>query len=159
VICTGPNSLSFPGLSNFDAIYGFNKHIEKGDFYSSGCDNRQMENIFTSRTDASHREHGRKVVGPALSATNVASYELIISKNVSVLLSRVRAQLQDRSAIDVANIIHRYTFDTVVEVIYDGNRWVLNHTLTVRLAPGSSPPSVICPSLRRPRLSPCGSAS
>lgn len=118
VVRTGPNSLSFSGLADFDAIYGFNKSIEKSDFYQFGRHNPQTENIFSSRTDASHREHRRKVVGPALSAAKVVSYEPVISKNVSVLVSRLKALLEDRSAINVATIIYRYTFDTMVEIIF-----------------------------------------
>lgn len=105
-------------MAYFDAIYGFHKSIEKGDFYHFSRNNRQIENIFSSRTDASHREHRRKVVGPALSAAKVASYEPVISKNVSMLLWRLIALLEDDGPVNIATVIHRYTFDTIVEIIY-----------------------------------------
>src|SRR5579871_2417222 len=38
VIRTGPNSLSFSDLGDFEAIYGFHKSIEKDEFYDFGRD-------------------------------------------------------------------------------------------------------------------------
>ena len=122
VIRTGPDSLAFSSLSAFDAIYGFNRSIEKGDFYNFARDARtQAENIFSSRTDATHREHRRKVVGPAFSGSKVATYEPIISKNTAILVSRLtdaRASSEDASTVNVAPQIHQYTFDTMIEVVY-----------------------------------------
>lgn len=122
VVRDGPNSLMFASLSAFDAIYGFHKFIEKGDFYDFGRDARsQAGSIFSARTDATHREHRRKLVGPALSTAKVAAYETIISKHVSVLVSRLQEE-QDRSkdgsTIDVTSLVHRYAFDTLVETIF-----------------------------------------
>jgi benzoate 4-monooxygenase len=118
VVRVGPNSLSFSSLSDFEAIYGFNKCFEKGDFYNFSRENRRTENIFSSRTEASHREHRRKVVSPALSVGKVASYKPVISKNVSVLILRLKALLKESQGIDIAALLHRYTFDAVVEIIY-----------------------------------------
>ncbi|KAL9117443.1 MAG: hypothetical protein Q9187_006023 [Circinaria calcarea] len=122
VIRTGPNSLGFSDLSDFNVIYGFNKAFEKGDFYSFGRDSRaKAGSIFTARSDQVHREHRRKVVGPALSTAKVATYEPVISKNVSNLTSRLTEALsvsKNSSSINVAPYIHRYTFDTLAEIIY-----------------------------------------
>ena len=109
-------------MQSFDAIYGFNKYLEKGDFWEFGRDAYSNDgSIFTARTDASHREHRRKVVGPALSSSKVATYEPTISKNVLILLSRVTAALSVQgnvSSINVVPSLHRYTFDTILEIIY-----------------------------------------
>src|SRR5437868_6984654 len=44
---------SFSSLAAFEAIYGFNKFLGKGDFYCFGCDNvTQSESLFSARTDA-----------------------------------------------------------------------------------------------------------
>lgn len=122
VIRTGPNSLGFSDLSDFNAIYGFNKAMEKGDFYSFGHDSMaQAGNIFTARSDQAHREHRRKVVGPALSTAKVATYEPVISKNVSILILRLTEATsvsKNASAVNVVPYIHRYTFDTLLEIIY-----------------------------------------
>ena len=122
VIRTGPESLTFSSLPAFAAIYGFNKSFEKGDFYNFGRDARtQAGSIFSARTDVTHREHKRKVVGSALSIGQVKTYDSVIAKNVSILLSRLpvkRKSLQNILAMNVAPEIHRYTFDTIVEIIY-----------------------------------------
>ena len=122
VIRTGPDSLAFSNLSAFDAIYGYNRSLEKGDFYAFGRDAvTEAGSIFSARTDAIHREHRRKVVGPALGAGKTATYEPIISKNVITLLSRLteaQNSVKGAFAIDIAGLIHRFTFDTVVEIIY-----------------------------------------
>src|SRR2546423_5241579 len=48
---------SFSSLAAFEAIYGFNKFLGKGDFYCFGCDNvTQSESLFSARTDANHCE-------------------------------------------------------------------------------------------------------
>jgi len=122
VIRTGPDSLAFSSLSAFEAIYGFNRAIEKGNFYDFGRDAHTQEgSTFSARTDATHREHRRKVVGPALLTSKVASYEPIISRNTSILLSRLtdaRSSSEDASTVNVAPYIHRYTFDTLIEIVY-----------------------------------------
>jgi hypothetical protein len=79
----------------------------------------QTENMFSVRTDAVHREHSRKVVGPALSPGKIAACEPVVSKNVSILLSRL-AEAQPRSdgaVVNITSYIPRYTFDTIVEII------------------------------------------
>ena len=122
MIRVGPNSLAFSSLTAFDAIYGFNKYFEKDHFYSFGGDPQaNTGSIFTAPTDAIHREHKRKVVGPALTPSKVADYVPIISRNVSVLLSRL-AEAQPSSkntwTVNVAPYIHRYTFDTSTAIIF-----------------------------------------
>ncbi|MCJ1430255.1 hypothetical protein MMC29_008172 [Sticta canariensis] len=122
VIRVGPNSLAFSSLSAFDAIYGFNKNFEKDNFYAFGRDSRTKSgSIFTARTDAIHREHRRKVVGPALSPTKVATYQPIVLRNVSVLLSRLAEAHRSPENVFVVNVapyIHRYTFDTSLAIIF-----------------------------------------
>ena len=96
--------------------------MEKGDFYCFGRDAvNQAENVFSARTDASHREHRRKVVGPALSPGKIAAYEPIISKNVSCLLSRLakaQSSCKDVAFTNIASYVHGFTFDTIVEIIF-----------------------------------------
>jgi len=122
VIRTGPDSLAFSSLSAFEAIYGFNRSIEKGDFYDFGRDaNTQAGSIFSARTDATHREHRRKVVGPALLTSKIDAYEPIISKNTSIFLSRLANAIsssKDASTVNVAPLIYRHTFDTLLEIVY-----------------------------------------
>jgi cytochrome P450 len=110
-------------LPDFEAIYGFNKFIEKGEFYDFGRDRAKgTESIFSAKTDVHHREKRRKVFGPALSNTKIIGYEPVIKKNVGILLSRLELSLrQDDSAskpVNVAGLVHRYTIDTMLEVLY-----------------------------------------
>ena len=61
------------------------------------------------------------MVGPALSTTKVASYEPVIRKHVTVLLSRLADALNlesESSTVNVAPIVHRFTFDTLTDIIY-----------------------------------------
>jgi benzoate 4-monooxygenase len=99
-----------------------NRSLEKGDFYDFGRDaSTQAGNIFTARTDAEHHGHRRKFVSPALSLGKIAAYEPVISKNVSYLLSRLSeapTSSRDGAVVNIAPFIHRYTFDTTVEIIY-----------------------------------------
>ncbi|MCJ1387122.1 hypothetical protein MMC17_010251 [Xylographa soralifera] len=122
VIRTGPTSLSISSLSGFEAIYGFNRAIEKGDFYDFGRDARTGgETMFSARKEADHRAHKQKVVGPALTTTKIATYKPIVSQNVSVLLSKLamaQASVKAGSVINIAPIIHGFTFDTLVKIIY-----------------------------------------
>ena len=120
VIRTGPNSLAFSDLAAFEAIYGYNKSFEKGDFYNYARDERTLAgSIFSARTDALHREVKRKVVGPALSTSKIFSYEPIISKHVGHLISRLAEALpEDASKLNVAPYIHNYAFNTFIEIIY-----------------------------------------
>ena len=121
MIRVGPSSLSFSSLAGFEAIYGYNKSVEKGEFYAFGRDGKsQSGSIFTARTDAIHRERRKKVVGPALSTTKIASYEPVVEKHVAVLISRLEnaSQNSESGTIDVAPLAHRFTFDTLNEIIY-----------------------------------------
>ena len=116
VVRTGPNSLSFSSLAAFEAIYGFNRSLEKGDFYDFGRDGQQ-ENIFSARTSAVHREHTRKVVGPLLWP---ASYEPVISDHLSTFLAQLTAQSRskDDSTLNIARHVHRFAFNAIVEIVY-----------------------------------------
>ena len=115
----GPNALSFSSLRDFEAIYGFNKSIEKGEFYDFGREPRTgSESIFSARTDAAHREHRRKVFGPALSGAKIAGYNPVVARHVDVLLSRLDTEVKRNTTVDVAIFVHKYTLDTMLEVIY-----------------------------------------
>lgn len=122
VVRMGPNSLSFSSLSAFEAIYGFNKSLEKGDFYSFSREiYTGIENVFSARTDSIHREKRRKIFGPALSTSKVAHYEPAIMKNVSIFVSHLaeaHARLDNVSGVNVASYIHLYTLHTIHEIIY-----------------------------------------
>lgn len=128
IVRIGPESLVFSDLAAFEAIYGFNKYFEKGDFYSFGRDGgrRQSGSVFSARTDAVHREHRRKVVGPAFVASKIAGYEPTVAKNVSLFVSRLADELRTStngsvvkdSALNIASHVHRYTFETLIAVIY-----------------------------------------
>ena len=53
--------------------------------------------------------------------TKIATYEPVISKNVSVFLAKLTAAQESAgvgSIVNIAPIIHCFTFDTMVEVIY-----------------------------------------
>lgn len=123
-----PNWLSFSDLADFEAIYGFNKSVEKGTFYDFGRNRAKgSESIFSAKTDADHREKRRKVFGPALSNAKIVGYDPVITKNAGVFLSRLELLLQnnnnnDNSAsdrpINIAGLVHRYTIDTMFEVLY-----------------------------------------
>ncbi|MCJ1426920.1 hypothetical protein MMC29_004823 [Sticta canariensis] len=133
-IRVGPNSLAFSSLSAFDAIYGFNKNFEKGNFYAFGRDPQaQLGSIFTARTDAIHREHRRKVVGPALSPSKVATYRPIIERNISILLSRLaeaKRSPENVPTVNVAPYLHRYTFDTSTAIVFGESLYSQPYTNT-----------------------------
>lgn len=135
VIRDGPNSLLFSSLAAFDAIYGFNRFLEKGAFYDfaresnsealkifgSSKPRSRPGSVFSAPTDAIHREHRRKVLGPAFSINKITAYEPVIAKHVAILLSRLeeeQAKFNGSASINIALYIHRYTFDTLIEIIY-----------------------------------------
>ncbi|QKX53670.1 uncharacterized protein TRUGW13939_00750 [Talaromyces rugulosus] len=128
VVRVGPNWLSFETLADFEAIYGFNRDIEKDEFYNFGRSNkRQGFSLFTAKTDAQHRDRRKKVVTPALTLAKVGGYVEVVRKNVGVLLARlddavvvVAATQRDgkEGKVNVARILHRFTIDTSLEVIY-----------------------------------------
>ena len=119
VVRTGPHSLSFSSLAGFGAIYGFNRSLEKGDFYDFARD-RGVESVFSARTDAAHREHRHKIVGPAAWSGKVTSYEPVILKNLSTFLTQLTAQSRSKgdSTLNIAPWVHRFTFNTTVAIIY-----------------------------------------
>lgn len=122
VVRMGPNSLSFSSLSAFEAIYGYNKSLEKGDFYSFSRESYTgIENVFSARTDSIHREKRRKIYGPALSTSKVAHYEPAIMKNVCIFISHLteaHSRLENVSSLNVASYLHLYTLNTILEIIY-----------------------------------------
>jgi cytochrome P450 len=119
VVRIGPNSLSFAGLDDFEAIYGYHKAFEKGEFYAFGRDaDTQAGSIFTAPTDAVHREHRRRVVGPALVAGKIPAYGPVVAKHVGVLLARLQQAATAAAAVDVEHHVHRFTLDAMVDVVF-----------------------------------------
>ncbi|KAE8380515.1 cytochrome P450, partial [Aspergillus bertholletiae] len=124
VVRVAPNWLSFSDLQDFDAIYGFNKSVEKDDFYVFGRphDNR-VRSIFALKADAEHRQRRRKVVGPALTSAKIARYESVITKHVDLFFTRAEAESSSRqggtmTTVNLAPLAHRFTTDVTVELIY-----------------------------------------
>ncbi|PYH99651.1 cytochrome P450 pisatin demethylase [Aspergillus ellipticus CBS 707.79] len=126
VVRVAPNWLSFSSLEDYEAIYGFNKSVEKDDFYTFGRGSSQREvSIFATKSSAIHRQKKRKVLGPALSSSKVGRYESTITKHVAVLLSRVESLRRpadddyDRTAaINMAPLIYQFTLDTMLEILF-----------------------------------------
>ncbi|KAE8147707.1 cytochrome P450 [Aspergillus avenaceus] len=123
VVRVAPNWLSFSGLKDFEAIYSFNKSIEKDDFYRFGSRNSRMSSIFSTKTDAAHRQRKRKVLGPALASGKIAKYNSIIAKHVDIFFTRVEAESSSQHearavAVNIAPLVHRFTVDTMLELIY-----------------------------------------
>ena len=56
IVRVGPNSLLFEEVRAYQAIYGFNSHIEKGDFYlMAGDPHPQKRVVFQARSEEEHR--------------------------------------------------------------------------------------------------------
>ncbi|GAB1193565.1 hypothetical protein APSETT444_002786 [Aspergillus pseudonomiae] len=124
VVRVAPNWLSFDDLRAFEAIYGFNKSVEKDDFYVFGGppDNR-VPSVFALETDAAHRQRKRKVVGPALTSAKITRYESIITKHVDLFFTRTEAeslsgQGGEKTVVNLAPLAHRFTMDVMLELIY-----------------------------------------
>ncbi|RAH61296.1 cytochrome P450 pisatin demethylase [Aspergillus piperis CBS 112811] len=123
VVRVAPNWLSFSSLEDFDAIYGFNKSVEKGDFYAFGRSPSQREaSIFSTKSETIHRQKKKKVLGPALSSSKVGRYEPVIEEHVAVLLSRLEASRHPTgegvSTANVAPLVTRFTLDTMLEILF-----------------------------------------
>jgi len=68
VVRVGPNSLLFSDVSAFESIYGYNKSIEKGEYYLMvGDPDPEKASTFATRTDKRHRERSRKIVSTVVS--------------------------------------------------------------------------------------------
>ncbi|PWY94814.1 cytochrome P450 pisatin demethylase [Aspergillus sclerotioniger CBS 115572] len=147
VVRVAPDWLSFSSLEDFDAIYGFNKSIEKGDFFTFGRGSSQCEaSIFSTKSNSLHRQKKRKVFGPALSSAKVGKYESVITKHVAVLLARLessRRPANDRiAAVNVAPLMSQFTLDTMLEVLFGPA--VASHPYTDSAVAGD-----ICSQLRK----------
>ncbi|KAH8700216.1 cytochrome P450 [Talaromyces proteolyticus] len=125
IVRVGPNWLSFSNLADFEAIYGFNHHIEKDDFYNFGRGSKGTSSLFTAQTTSQHRERRKKVVTPALTHAKVAGYADVVHKHAAVLLTRVEelnlqstSEGDERQPINIARTLHRYTIDAALEIIY-----------------------------------------
>ncbi|CRG90109.1 hypothetical protein PISL3812_07150 [Talaromyces islandicus] len=123
VVRVGPNWLSFASLADFEAIYGFNRCIEKDSFYDFGRQKRKATySLFTAKTDAQHRDRRKKVATPAFTLAKVnGGYAEVVRKNVGVLIGRLGGDdvtTIENEKVNVARILHRFTIDTSLEVIY-----------------------------------------
>ncbi|KAH1446830.1 hypothetical protein KXX68_005450 [Aspergillus fumigatus] len=128
VVRVAPNWLSFSTLEDFEAIYGFNKAIEKDEFYDFGRDRASRpESIFAAKTETSHRVKKKKVVSPALTSTRITSYKPIIDKHVGILLTRLPSQSKGplpeaknngTTAVNMAPIVHQCTLDAMLELVF-----------------------------------------
>ncbi|OOG00772.1 hypothetical protein ASPCADRAFT_125782 [Aspergillus carbonarius ITEM 5010] len=147
VVRVAPDWLSFSSLEDFDAIYGFNKSVEKGDFFTFGRGSSQREaSIFSTKSNSLHRQKKRKVFGPALSSAKVGKYESVITKHVVVLLSRLessRRPADDRiAAVNVAPLMSQFALDTMLEILFGPA--VASHPYTDSAVAGD-----ICSQLRK----------
>ncbi|MCJ1248451.1 hypothetical protein MMC30_005669 [Trapelia coarctata] len=120
VVRIGPNSLLFSDTPAFESIYGFNKGVEKGEYYvMTGDRDPKKGPIFALHTDKQHRERSRKIVSTALTLKHVTSYEPIVSKNFAVFLERLgHAADLSSSTFNIVPYVRRFTFDTVSEMVY-----------------------------------------
>jgi hypothetical protein len=118
VVRVGPNRLSFSSLEDCSAIYGFNKCIGKGYFYDFARD-KNTENLFCTRTEATHRDTRRKTFKTAFSTDNVIAYDPVVVKNVDLFRSRIESQLvrQDGNdnVLNVVRLCHCFVIDTILE--------------------------------------------
>ncbi|KAB8237406.1 uncharacterized protein BDW43DRAFT_297724 [Aspergillus alliaceus] len=148
VVRVAPNWLSFSGIQDFDAIYGFNKSVEKDDFYTFGRGNaNRVPSIFSTKTDADHRQKKRKVLGPALTSAKVARYEPVVAKHVNILLSRIETEstlrrVDKTTTVNMAPLVHRFTTDAMLELIYGPE--VVSHPYTDSATGGE-----MCSTLRK----------
>ncbi|EAW07508.1 putative cytochrome P450 pisatin demethylase [Aspergillus clavatus NRRL 1] len=126
VVRVAPNWLSFSSSDDFEAIYGFNKAIEKSDFYDFGRDRgSRAESIFSTKTEAGHRVRKKKIVGPALTSSKISAYEPVIDKHVDILLLRLQSAdpLPEPNghgplSVNMAPLVHQYTLDSMLELIF-----------------------------------------
>ncbi|RAL17139.1 putative cytochrome P450 pisatin demethylase [Aspergillus homomorphus CBS 101889] len=127
VVRVAPNWLSFSRLEDFEAIYGINKAIEKGDFYAFGQKRSQSEaSVFAAKSNPVHRQKKRKMLGPALTSSKVVRYEPIITRHVAGLVARLDALQQEQAdgsltgggAVNVAPLVHRFTVDVMLDILF-----------------------------------------
>ncbi|GFF26424.1 hypothetical protein IFM58399_01412 [Aspergillus lentulus] len=140
VVRVAPNWLSFSSLEDFEAIYGFNKAVEKDEFYDFGRNRgSRPESIFAAKTDASHRIKRKKVVSPALTSTRIATYKPVIDKHVGILLARLQSRLKGSiqdgenngtTVLNMAPVVHQFTLDTLLELLFGPNLAVHPYTDT-----------------------------
>jgi benzoate 4-monooxygenase len=119
IVRTGPTTLSFATLPAFEAIYSYNKGIEKGDHYSSMRPDNKSTSVFNELFSVNNRPRRRILIDAALSSNHVAGYNPIIVKHATKLQLRVAKQLSHgNTSINVAPLVHRYTFDTMIELAF-----------------------------------------
>ncbi|MCJ1391583.1 hypothetical protein MMC18_004447 [Xylographa bjoerkii] len=120
VVRIGPDTLLFSDYAAHDAIYGFNKNIEKGDFYAAAGDpDPKKATVLQMEKEQAHRDQSRKIVSVALTYSHAISYEPLVSKNTSTLMEQLEGATQSSShKVNIAPYLLRFTFDTMFEVTY-----------------------------------------
>ncbi|KAI9715982.1 MAG: hypothetical protein M1812_005616 [Candelaria pacifica] len=112
IVRGGPNTLHFSGLEAFKVIYGF-KNFGKTDFYIlSGDPEREKFNLFQTQGEEQHRVRRKQLAFPSFSAKAIASYEPIITRNLSLWLDRVSEDLPPGGG-DLRDVAHRIRFLTM----------------------------------------------
>jgi len=115
VVRTGPTTLSFATLPAFEAIYGYNAGIER-DIIATGA-----SSVFSAPTREEHRRRRRALLNAAFATGRITSYEPVIAKHAAELQHRLLEAIQGMSAsraVNIATFIHRYTFDTTIDVVF-----------------------------------------
>ncbi|MCJ1281603.1 hypothetical protein MMC26_000923 [Xylographa opegraphella] len=120
VVRIGPNTLLFSDYAAYDAIYGFNKAIGKGDFYAGAGDpDPKHASILQLENELAHRDRARKIVSVAFTYTHALSYYPHIFKNTVTLMEQLeRASQLSYHNFNIAPYLLRFTFDTMFEITY-----------------------------------------
>lgn len=116
VVRVAPNWLSFSDLDAFLEIYGFNKAIEKSDFYLFNDDPATRPcSIFSAKSDAEYRVK-KRVLGP-LASGKVGEYESVIQRHVDGFVAGI-VGLDKGECRDIAPLVHRFTVNTMLELLW-----------------------------------------
>ncbi|MCJ1403292.1 hypothetical protein MMC11_006515 [Xylographa trunciseda] len=120
IVRIGPNTLLFSDFAAFEAIYGFNKTIEKGDFYAAAGDpDPKKATVLQLGKEQAHRDRSRKIVSVALTYSHAISYEPLVSKNTITLVKQLEMATQSSNyQVNIAPYLLRFTFDTMFEITY-----------------------------------------
>lgn len=131
IVRIGPNTISFSEASAAQAIYGYNKAMVKGVFYSCFGDPKpENANMFQTRTAERHHEIRRKLVSGAVGCifkchgvfltclgklvpSRASAYEPIVTKTVNIFLHQLcQSQTTSRLTVNLAPRVHLFAMDT-----------------------------------------------
>ncbi|MCJ1376937.1 hypothetical protein MMC17_000027 [Xylographa soralifera] len=120
VVRIGPNTLLFSDYAAFEAIYGFNKNIGKGDFYAAAGDpDPKKATILQLETEQAHRDQSRKIVSVAFTYSHILSYYPLMLRNTTTLMEQLEIASQSSGhEFNIAPYLFRFTFDTMFEITY-----------------------------------------